>query len=137
MTRIKFSHLTDLLCEGDSPKYFMTMVTMPPLLKQTQKFILKRAAEDQIIGCYQSEFLRITKEGKEVDESLLKRRMMQIPLPTLCIPPILEYLRQKKMSFPELLCTLAGDDLIKQQIKKDVSVAEIVEKAVCLLGQQK
>ena len=62
---------------------------------------------------------------------------MQIPLPTLCIPPILEYLRQKKMSFPELLCTLAGDDLIKQQIKKDVSVAEIVEKAVCLLGQQK
>ena len=99
MTRINFSHLTGLLCGGDSPKYFMTMVIMPPLLKQPQKFIIKRDSEEQILSCYRSEFARIAKEEKELDEGLLKKKMMQISLPRLGIPPVLEYLRQKKMSW--------------------------------------
>jgi len=52
MTRIKFSHLTDQLCQGDDPPYYMKSIVMPPLIKQAQNFIFPRAPESEILDCY-------------------------------------------------------------------------------------
>ena len=59
MTRIKFSHLTDIICSGDCPRYFMKSIIMPPLVKQTQNYILKQAQEEIILECYRNEVERI------------------------------------------------------------------------------
>lgn len=45
MTRIKFSHLTDFLCEGENAKYYMKAIVMPPFVTMQQNFIFRRASE--------------------------------------------------------------------------------------------
>lgn len=59
MTRIKFSHLTNVLCEGDQPKYYLKALTMPPLIKRQQNFIFKRVSEEEIINCYRNEYKQL------------------------------------------------------------------------------
>ena len=53
-------------------------------------------------------------------------------LPELGIPPVLDFLQQKKKSFTELIDLLGGDNWSKE-MTKDVKIEEIVEKAICLL----
>lgn len=63
MTRIKFSHLTDALCQGENARYFLKAIVMPPYLKQTQNFLFKRPPTKEIIDCYRKECENILKEN--------------------------------------------------------------------------
>jgi GTPase len=54
MTRIKFSHLTDQLCQGDNAPYYMKSMVMPPYVKRAQNFIFRRAPEAEILECYRN-----------------------------------------------------------------------------------
>ena len=54
------------------------------------------------------------------------------------IPPLTQLLKQKKMNFSEFLQVLKGEDmeLMKQTLKQDVTVEEIVAKACEILDNQ-
>lgn len=63
MTRIKFSHLSSFLCEGEGSKYFRKSMVMPPLVKQEPTYIFRRASEEETIEAYRQEYERILKQA--------------------------------------------------------------------------
>lgn len=63
MTRIKFSHLSSFLCEGEGSKYFRKSMVMPPLVKQETTYIFRRASEEETIEAYRQEYERILKQA--------------------------------------------------------------------------
>lgn len=79
MTRIKFSHLTSYLCEGEGSKYFLRSMVMPPLVKQNQSYIFRKAADEDIVKFYRSECQRILEmNGEGVDEGLIKKELFKM-----------------------------------------------------------
>ena len=83
---------------------------MPPLVKQTQNYILKQAQEDIILECYRNELKRIFIENnpEDINEGFIKKQLFVMTYPSLNIPSYSQFLKQKKMNFSQFLTLLKG-----------------------------
>jgi hypothetical protein len=59
---------------------------------------------------YKKAYGNIVNNYKELTADELKRKFISYPLGSISVPPLQIYLKQKKMTFRELLCILGQDE---------------------------
>lgn len=101
MTRIKFNYLTEYLQNEHRGGFFKFSSVLPPLRKNTTLY-LELPSQAQIVSYYAQVYHQLISHhkliGKPVTEEHVRKSMITAVRDWRVIPPIMEFLKIKKIS---------------------------------------
>ena len=112
MGPMKLNLILTHLCEAPDSRYFKTAKVVPPANKKVT-VIVRKAEDEKIREVYKNEFRKIMEKSQNsLEENVIKKSLFTALLPE-GIPPLNQVMKDKKMSFSDLLTKFLGENTSK------------------------
>ena len=109
MSVIKMTHISAMLCDSPSSKYYVISSVLPPRLKSETNILITLAEEEEMIGFYREAYEDYRKENSEINENDIKKHLFGLYRPSLSILPLNLVLKRRKMNFSNFLKLISDE----------------------------
>ena len=107
MSVIKLTHISSMLCDTPSSRFYVISTVLPPKLKTETNILITLGDESDMINFYREVYEEYLDENKqkaqEITENEIKKYLFSVYRPSLSILPLNLVLKRRKMNFANFL----------------------------------